>query len=106
MTYPQSRVFAVLSFPDDFALPQPGVFIRVNVVVDDVDIDATEIAGALGYSAFYFFHVAGGNNANLLCPTGWTSPSGFETTHVLAGNHTYGVLYDREHSAITIITTL
>ena len=104
--YPQSRVFPVLSFADDFSLPQPGEFIRVNVVVDDVDVDASALAGPEGYSAFYFFHVAGGNDMNLLCPDGWTSPSGFETTEVLPGGHTYGVLYDREHSVITLITSL
>ena len=104
--YPQSRVFAVLSFPDDFSLPQPSPFIRVNVVADDVTVDASALGDVGGYSAFYFFRVAGGNNLNLLCPTGWTSPQGFETTYVLAGNHTYGVLFDREHLTITLITSL
>jgi hypothetical protein len=104
--YPPSRVFAVLSFADDFSLPQPSEFIRVNVVVDDVDVDASALGDVGGYSAFYFFHVAGGNNCNLLCPAGWTSPSGLDTTFVLTGNHTYGVLYDREHKAITLITSL
>jgi hypothetical protein len=104
--YPPSRVFAVLSEVDDFTLPQPSNFIRVNTVADDVDADASALAAVEGYSAFYFFHVTGGNNLNLLCPSGWTSPSGFETTYVLAGNHTYGVLYDREHLAITLITSL
>lgn len=104
--YPPSRVFAVQSHADDFALPQPSEFIRVNTVVDAVNVDASALGDVGGYSAFYFFHVAGGNACNLLCPTGWTSPSGFETTYVLAGNHTYGVLYDREHLAITLITSL
>jgi len=104
--YPPSRVFAVLSFADNFLLPQDGAFIRVSTVADDVDADASALGDVGGYSAFYFFHVVGGNDLNLLCPSGWTSPSGFETTLVLAGNHTYGILYDREHLAITRITTL
>jgi lysophospholipase L1-like esterase len=102
--YPPSRVFAVLSFAGDFSLPQPANFIRVSTAGGDVDADADALGDVGGYSAYYTFTVVGGNNLNILCPAGWTTPSGTDTTYVLPGNFTYGILYDREHQAITLET--
>lgn len=110
--YPQTRVFDPVNETADFALPLTSPYVEVDTTAAAVNADATALALVPGgYSAVYYFSkTAGANKITLLCPSGWTTPSGLDTDFDLPGSDqavllTWIVLYNAVRKVITVLNT-
>lgn len=106
MAYPQTRVFnpTVLS-SGTIPLPTETPYIPFDTSGVAGIVNADNVVYSLEITVEI---LVGGNPVTLECPTGWTSPDGFEMDSVLPGSATgtgaWRVLYDFPKKLITVLS--